>query len=49
MSDRSEIEKSVKSIAFGYVHSLFGKNRQKYINIYNKSTLTYIKTSFAAS
>jgi len=49
LSERSEAEKSVKSIAFGNVHLLFGKNRQKYINIHNKSTLIYFKTSLAAS
>jgi len=49
MSEGSEAEKSVKSIVFGNVHWLFGKNRQKIINIHNKSTLTYFKTSLAAS
>ena len=48
MLERSEAEKSVKSIIFGNVRQLFGKNRQKYMNIHNKSTLTYFKTSLAA-
>ena len=33
MSEHSEAEKSVKSIIFGNMHWLFGKNRQRYINI----------------
>jgi len=30
------------------MHKLFGKNRHKYFNMHNKSTLTYFKTSLAA-
>ena len=48
MSEHSETEKSVKLIVFGNLHELFGKNRQKNINMHNKSTLTYFKTSLAA-
>ena len=48
MSEHSGAEKSVKSILFGNMHKLFGKNRQKYFNMHNKSTLTYFKTSLAA-
>ena len=48
MSEHSEAEKSVKSILFGNMHYFFGKKRQKYINMHNKSTLTYFKTSLVA-
>jgi len=49
MSELSEAEKSVKSIYFGNMHYLFGKNRQKYINMHKKTMLTYFRTSLAAS
>jgi len=49
MSEHSEAEKSRKSIILGTMHYLFGKNRQKYINLHNKTALTYFKTSLTVS
>jgi len=40
MSEQSEAEKCI---------SYFEKRKQKYINMHNKRTLTYIKTSLSAS
>jgi len=49
MSERSEAEKSFESIVFGNMHEFFWKEGNKYINIQNKSTVTYFKTSLADS
>jgi len=50
MSEHSEAEKSVKSIIFGNMHLIvIWREQIKYINMHNKSTLTYFKISLAAS